>query len=160
MYTLHYDEPPRRVEYYLSCDHLARNIAEWVRPARRGAEGSAAVPRHAPPGVLKDDALWAVAGRLRWSLASEHTEDADCIAITLADLSAAGKLEDTRSAFRRLIPAVVAECPGLRHESHATLVQLVAFGRETVMTVLESPDFFKFLKNELQDVDLAAALRV
>ena len=160
MYTLHYDEPHRRVKYYLSCDRLARNIAEWVRPARRGAEGSAAVPRHAPPGVLKDDALWAAAGRLRWSLASEHTEDADCIAITLADLSAAGKLEDTRSAFRRLIPAVVAECPGLRHESHATLVQLVAFGRETVMTVLESPDFFKFLKNKLQDVDLAAALRV
>jgi hypothetical protein len=160
MYTLHYEEPHRRVEYYLSCDRLAQNIAEWVRPARRGAEGSAAAPRRVPAGDLKDSALWAAAGRLRWSLASEHTEDAGCLAVTLADLSAAGKLEDTRSALRRLIAAVAAECPRLRLEPQATLVQLVAFGREAVMTGIESPDFFEFLKNELQDVNLAAALRV
>jgi hypothetical protein len=148
MYTLHYDEPHRRIEYYLSCDRLALNIAEWARPPRRGADGD-----------LKDCTLWAAAGRLEWALASELTIDGDSVVASLASLSAAD-LEAARISFRRLIAAVAAECPGLRHEPHSTLAQLVAFGREAVMTGLESPDFFGFLKNELQDVDLAAALRV
>jgi hypothetical protein len=56
--------------------------------------------------------------------------------------------------------AIAAECPSLRQTPRATLAQLVAFGREAVFAGLESPDFFEFLKNELQDIDLAAALRV
>ena len=161
MYTLHYDEPHRRIEYYLSCDRLARNIAEWVRPLRRvagGAPGGGAGVVAAGDD-LKNCTLWAAAGRLQWALASELTIDGDSAMATLASLSAA-ELEAARLAFRRLIAAVAAECPALRHEPHSTLAQLVAFGREAVMTGLESPDFFGFLKNELQDVDLAAALRV
>ena len=155
MYTLHYDDPHRRIEYYLSCDRLAQNITEWARPARRPARtaaGSAAAD-------LKDGALWAAAGRLRWALSSELTVDGESVAATLAVFSAA-ELEDTRLAFRRLIAAVASECPSLGPTPNATLAQLVAFGREAVLTGLESPDFFEFLKNELQDVDLAAALRV
>lgn len=151
MYNLHYDDPHRRVEYFLSCDRLALNITEWARPRGRAA-GSAA--------DLRVGALWAAAERLQWALSSERAIDGDSVTATLAGLSAAGTLEDTRSAFCRLIAAVAVACPSLRQTPRATLAQLVAFGRGAVMAGLESPDFFEFLKNELQGVDLAAALRL
>jgi hypothetical protein len=72
MYTLHYDDPHHRTEYFLSCERLALHISEWGRRPAGGAPG-----KHCRAADLNDDRLWAAAGRLHWALSSELTIDGD-----------------------------------------------------------------------------------
>jgi len=170
-YIFHYNVPP--TEFSLNCGHLLGDIL-----GRRQDPPLNTVRREDPPdGVsesevsdeddedilianLNDSQLWETVSLLRWGMATDRVISGQELAADLALLKI-GTISRIRSAVRQLIAALTAKYPALGRVGYPTLVQLIALGRDMATSAGESPDLLEFVKKEeLQAVNLAAALRV
>lgn len=162
-----------------TCGHLERAFSARLRkmfpPAEIGdwdaRPGAPAVPpgdppgeRGAPPGsddpadLLADQDLWAGAAELQWAFASDRDIGELGLARTLSRLRSDGDLERVRRSCLRLAKALSDAYPSLKGEPVAVCLQLVAFGADIALGAASDPDFLLYAKNELQPVDLSAAL--
>jgi hypothetical protein len=101
---------------------------------------------------------WVAAARFQWALRCDRTINARAVLALIADMQADGDLADVRLAFARLSAALAATYPVLGTDRR-TLFQLAALGNDMATAVGQSADLFAYVKNELQQVDLAALLR-
>lgn len=175
LYDFHYSPPVS--DYYLSCGRLAVVICE--RWSRRSAAVDALARvedgLHVEDGLrvdeglrveggtiadLDDVGLWGAVAALQWVIVSDHVITLHAMNNLVADLAADGRLYEVRQAIYKLVSAISAKYPALARASRPALVQLVALGRDMAIAAGDSPDFFKFVKKELQPVNLADALLV
>lgn len=180
LYDFHYSPPVS--DYYLSCGRLAGVICErWSRrsAAVDDAQGACLAcvedGLHVEDGLrvedgvhdeggtiadLDDVGLWGAIAALQWVIVSDHVITLHAMNDLVADLAADGRLYEVRQAIYKLVSAISAKYPALARASRPALVQLVALGRDMAIAAGDSPDFFKFVKKELQPVNLADALLV
>ena len=152
-------------DYYLTCGRLATVICErWSRRSAavddaqgvRDEEGG----HYSIAGLLDDVGTWEAVAALQWVIVSDHVITMRAMNDRLDALAANGLLDQVRQAFHELVAAISAKYPALARAGRPALVQLVALGRDMAIAAGDAPDFFEFVKKELQPVNLAAALLV
>jgi hypothetical protein len=166
LYDFHYGVTAS--DHYLSCGRLAAVICErWSRrcAAGGGAQGDHKLVRN-EEGLkdgdtiadLDDIGLWEAVAALQWVIVSDHVITMHAMNDLLAALAADGQLDGVRQAVYKLVAAISAKYPALARASRPALVQLVALGRDMAIAAGDAPDFFEFVKKELQTINLGAAL--
>ncbi len=172
LYDFHYSPPGG--EYALSCERLAVVICErWSRRSAAMDDAQGACLTRVEEGLrveegfhveggtiadLDDVGLWGAVAALQWVIVSDHVITLHAMTDLLAALAADGQLDKVRQAVYKLVAAISAKYPALARASRPALVQLVALGRDMAIASGDAPDFFEFVKKELQAVNLGAAL--
>lgn len=179
--AFHYDIDDTN-SYAISCGRLTKNLLDNLRDviapaaadindeqAEESASGdesvnsddsadedieAAAIVDEADPAFLGDQAMWASAQLLRWTLSSDRV-------ITATDLAALqrsdpARFKQARNACCALTNALKRVYPIAAGETTNTVLQLTALGYDMATTACQSQDLMIFVKTELQTLDLEA----
>lgn len=111
-----------------------------------------------PARHLNNTKLWADVARLQWRITSDGIITFQAANNTIAELRVDGTLCNIRLAVCWLITALSAKYPALGRVGRPAITQLIALGRDMVISTGESPELLEFIEKELQAVDLSALL--
>jgi len=141
--TTYFDHGP--TDQHITCDDVCDAIHTWMPP-----------PHNEPLKSSND--LWKSVALLDWKMKCDGIITDQQFNDNIEFLTDTGKIIEINAAMVSLVRIMDEQYPDLLGLTKNVIYQLVALGKQIAVNAATVPDFLMFVKNEVQEIDLGAAL--
>jgi hypothetical protein len=127
-------------DQHITCGGVCYAIRTWVPPPKSSSD------------------LWKLVNLLNWKMRCDGDITDRQFNDNIEFLTDIGKIIEIKDAVASLVRIIGEQYPVLLGLKKNVIYQLVALGEQIAVNAATAPDFLMFVKNEVQEIDLGAAL--